>query len=268
LTLLAACQHDQKQFADAQTAVETALRHAPEYPPAHRVMGKVKASRGHNEDAEQHFLKAIEFNRADARSHIVYSHFLTAQRRLVDSLTVAEAALACAPDDAMTMTAVANAYLNVQRFAEAEDLARRAYEMHPGDLGVLVVNGFIALRRGKTQDAAEFAGLAANIATNDPAVISLIAQVQMARSRFLKPLWFAMNTLLRLGPAPRTLIWGAMLIATALAFTALPEPANVIVGWLAIVADMIFLFSLPIGQAVVQSIAARNFRPARLKRGF
>lgn len=265
---LAACELEQGRVADADATATAALATAAEYAPLHRVKGAIALTRKDMIAAERHLREAVQLGPSDPLSHAVLCQFLTRNARYPEAISAAESALALDHANALVMAIAVDAYVNANRYDEAEKLTRRAYTFAPNHPMVLTVNGFVELRRGRIDSAAEFAHLAASVAVPDRATLSLFVQVQMARSPFLAPLWFAMNAMLQLDVATRAATGVAMIMVTIAVFMLVPAPLHLIVGWPLLTVTTLHILSLRGGDAVVRYMLRRATRTARLKRDF
>lgn len=268
LALLAGCQMDLGQLKEAKATAEAGLAAAPDYPPLQRTLGAIVGQQGDTIAAEKHLRRAIELNPNDPMSYAVWANILTRYGRHGPAVEALEKAMALAPDDFRVLSSAANTYLNATRYDDAERAARRAYALAPGEPSVLVVNGFVDLRRGRIESAESFAQLAASTVAFYRPVLSLFAQVQMAKSRWLRPIWFAMNWLLSISPDTRVIVFFILYAFTPVAFAFPPAPYHWIAGGLMVAVTLAFMLTLRLGDSIVRSMVARTSRAAQLKREY
>lgn len=268
LAFMAACQTDLRLLREAKATAEAGLTTDPDYAPLHQALGMALLQMRDLITAERHIRKAVEINPADAMSHALLAQVLTASNSNEEAAKAIEKAQSLAPNDVRVLTLAASTFVNANRYEDAERAAKRAYTLAPDHAGTLITNGLVALRRGRTEEAEEFAALAASSAAGTRSAHILFAQIQMARTRWLKPIWYAMNGVLGMPYPVRAVVLAALIAGTVFAFAFLERPLYPAVGWVMLALTLAFALSLRVGDAVVSYLVARHAKTTRLKKGF
>ena len=119
---------------EANEAAKQAYALAPRFPDAHgllNLLGVAATSIGREEDAMKAFLRAVHLkpNYMEARANL--ANRMMAQSQFETALQIVEESLQLAPDDAITLNALAVCLIHLNRFEDALKAGRRAVDAKP-----------------------------------------------------------------------------------------------------------------------------------------
>ncbi len=225
----------------ALVEANAAIGAEPESSYAHVVLASVLFARKDIAGARRHYETAREFDPTSPSPLRGLASLARFDDRDAEALSLLEAALALAPDDALTQARVADLHLARGRYAEAESAAKRALDLEPEHIEALLVMGHVLLQRGDIAAAREHALWALRSNATHREAIVLLSAVK-ARESFTLGLWYRANAAVaRLGPRGLTLLLalfvGQALLRLILQDLGLPLAALIVrTSWLAVCA--------------------------------
>ncbi len=215
---------DAGNLAGADRLLRDALRQDPEHPEAHALMALVLHRQNRHWEAIREADAAIGLS-PGAEAFRFKALALVGTRRpelRAAAIEAAEAAVASAPQDSRCAVVLGVALENARRFEPAEAAFRRAVELAPGsdgvraDLGLyllrrnklkaaervaaelgpdgaaaqaLLLKGYIAVRRHRGRQAADYAKWILSQNATDAGALRLLTQAKVATNPFLFPWW-------------------------------------------------------------------------------
>ena len=167
------------RFREAQQAIADGLGVAPDSPWLQAIAGDILEARGKLGEAETAYRHAMELAPGETNIHARFGLFLLRHRRLAEAEQVAAT---IAPEDT--------------------------------DLNALVLRGHIALRRGRTGEARDYALWALSISAMNGAALGLLVSVKASKSLVLG-LWWRYVTFLTMQRGWRKYLTTLAIIAIA-----------------------------------------------------
>ena len=140
------------RLEEAEQSSRRALELAPALAGAHNSLGNTLLDLGRLEDAAESYRRALEYSPGFAEVHGNLGIVLRLQHRTVDAAQSCRRALELNPASAPTLTLLAELQADDGRFAEAEDLFRRASAVAPDSAEAWA--GIVHLRKMTRADSA------------------------------------------------------------------------------------------------------------------
>jgi serine/threonine protein kinase/tetratricopeptide (TPR) repeat protein len=159
--LLAQAFQRRKQYAEADRALETALRLRPNLPLVHRTRAELLWERGQLDDALRHYEKTIALERQKNASPILADDYVArgriyhAQGRFADAVAAYDEALRIAPKLARAHYFRGESLLALSRFAEAEQAFGECLRNEPAFGQAFRKRGLARVRQGHFAEAIE-----------------------------------------------------------------------------------------------------------------
>jgi len=143
-----------KDFEGAISHLEQAIEGDPRQTLAYTNLGAVQLEKGDAQAAERIFRRAVEVQPDSAEAHVALANYLWASGRFLDAETQFKAALAIEPKSTIVLTALAALYVGSGRSGEAEPYLKTYVEVLPYPVQKLTLADFYLLR-GEPRKAVE-----------------------------------------------------------------------------------------------------------------
>lgn len=124
---------ERKQYQEAMTHYDQALRIKPNFELAHMNLGVILAASGDNQKAEFHYLRAIEINPAALQARINLGNLYLRQGHIDESLHAYSLALNQQPDHPNALNGLGAALVRAGRLQEAQGVFQTLVKLNPGD---------------------------------------------------------------------------------------------------------------------------------------
>lgn len=173
-----------RRFEQATQLIGQVLRHAPEYPDAHNLMGVAARGRGDMESAIGHFRRAAELNPQLAGAQANLGLALVDQGRHGEARTPLMRALEIDPSNALALYGVGVVLSNSCAFAEAEAVLRRAVRISPRYAEAHAKLGFVQFELEHFREADRSCRRAIALQPENPAIHDTLGRVLTAQGRF------------------------------------------------------------------------------------
>lgn len=180
--LLAACHLDKGDAKSAKAEAEAALARAPDLILAHHVVGLAHLREKDFVSAENAFRRAAEIDPESAESWRLIAIFYDAQAKHDLARSAFDEALRLEPDNGAVISSYADFLVDKGEVSEAEALIDEAPGHVREDVGMLIVRGKLALRRGEAEAARDFALWVLRHDAQNAAAIQLLCETKIRRN--------------------------------------------------------------------------------------
>ncbi len=154
--LLGEAYADATDYPSAAQAFQTALATDPNFPGAHRELGRTYLGLHQNADAERELRLAIQADPADSSALYALGALLVQASRFPEGRTVLEQAQKVAPDSWATAFYLGKADLELHDPAAAEKQLRLAATLNPDEPGAPYLLARILRTQGHTEEASQW----------------------------------------------------------------------------------------------------------------
>lgn len=186
--LLAACHLDKGDPKSAKTEAEAALARAPDLILAHHVVGLAYLREKDFVSAETAFRKAAAIDPSSAETQRLLALVFDSQAKHAEARRHFEEALSLEPDNGAVIGSYADFLADKGDVKGAESLIDEAPDYVRDDVGMLIIRGKLALRKGKLDEARDLALWVLRHDAQNARAISLLCEAK-AKKNPIMALW-------------------------------------------------------------------------------
>ena len=186
---LSAVYIDTGKAALAQDVLADAQAQAPNSAVVRRLFALCHLQRGALKRARQDAEEAVRLAPGDGVGHTVLGRVLTREQDFRGAETALRRGAELAPDTTYCLVHLGYFLMNRRRLADAAAVADDAGRVAPDDFAVMLLRGDVALRRGRAEEARDFALWALSQKATNREAIRLLVSVKARQNWFLGLWW-------------------------------------------------------------------------------